>query len=166
METVRIRDPGWKKVGSGIRDKHPGCATLILGVYNFSRTIHKFYASMATQQNTFYVNKYNWTVAPQYFSYFCNFREIELSVLIFLCRVSAFRRALVFDKFIVYSYPPLFAYRHILIKSRFLWDFSDGALLRNARHNPPPWMRENTSVTCSYTRQSWRYMRTADEESF
>jgi hypothetical protein len=28
METVRIRDPGWKKVGSGIRDKHPGYATL------------------------------------------------------------------------------------------------------------------------------------------
>jgi hypothetical protein len=31
METVQIRDPGWKKVGSGIRDKHPGSATLILG---------------------------------------------------------------------------------------------------------------------------------------
>ncbi len=30
METVRIRDPGWKKVGSGIRDKHPGSATLAL----------------------------------------------------------------------------------------------------------------------------------------
>jgi hypothetical protein len=28
METVRIRDPGWKKVGSAIRDKHPGSATL------------------------------------------------------------------------------------------------------------------------------------------
>jgi hypothetical protein len=28
METVRIRDSGWKKVGSGIRDKHPGSATL------------------------------------------------------------------------------------------------------------------------------------------
>jgi hypothetical protein len=28
METVRIRDPGWKKVVSGIRDKHPGSATL------------------------------------------------------------------------------------------------------------------------------------------
>ncbi len=28
METVRIRDPGWKKVGSGIQDKHPGSATL------------------------------------------------------------------------------------------------------------------------------------------
>ncbi len=28
METVRIRDPGWKEVGSGIRDKHPGSATL------------------------------------------------------------------------------------------------------------------------------------------
>jgi hypothetical protein len=28
METVRIRDPGWKKVGSGIREKHPGSATL------------------------------------------------------------------------------------------------------------------------------------------
>ncbi len=25
---MRIRDPGWKKVGSGIRDKHPGSATL------------------------------------------------------------------------------------------------------------------------------------------
>jgi len=32
METVRIRDPGWKKVGSGIRDKHPGSATLIPAV--------------------------------------------------------------------------------------------------------------------------------------
>jgi hypothetical protein len=32
METVRIRDPGWKKVGSGIRDKHPGSATLITGI--------------------------------------------------------------------------------------------------------------------------------------
>jgi hypothetical protein len=29
METVQIRDPGWKKVGSGIRDKHPGSATLL-----------------------------------------------------------------------------------------------------------------------------------------
>ncbi len=29
METVRIRDPGWKKVGFGIRDKHPGSATLV-----------------------------------------------------------------------------------------------------------------------------------------
>jgi hypothetical protein len=28
METVWIRDPGCKKVGSGIRDKHPGSATL------------------------------------------------------------------------------------------------------------------------------------------
>ncbi len=28
MEKVRIRDPGWKKVGSGIRDKHPRSATL------------------------------------------------------------------------------------------------------------------------------------------
>jgi hypothetical protein len=25
---MRIRDPGWKKVRSGIRDKHPGSATL------------------------------------------------------------------------------------------------------------------------------------------
>jgi hypothetical protein len=32
LETVRIRDPGWKKVGSGIRDKHPGSATLLLNV--------------------------------------------------------------------------------------------------------------------------------------
>jgi hypothetical protein len=26
---MRIRDPGWKKFGSGIRNKHPGSATLI-----------------------------------------------------------------------------------------------------------------------------------------
>jgi hypothetical protein len=35
METVRIRDPGWKKVGSGIRDKHPGSATLFLQLCGF-----------------------------------------------------------------------------------------------------------------------------------
>jgi hypothetical protein len=28
MEKIRIRDPGWKEVGSGIRDKHPGYAPL------------------------------------------------------------------------------------------------------------------------------------------
>jgi hypothetical protein len=32
METVRIRDPGWKKVGSGIRDKHPRSATLNINI--------------------------------------------------------------------------------------------------------------------------------------
>jgi hypothetical protein len=32
MEKIRIRNPGWKKVGSGIRDKHPGSATLICAV--------------------------------------------------------------------------------------------------------------------------------------
>jgi hypothetical protein len=26
---IQIRDPGWKKFVSGIRDKHPGCATLV-----------------------------------------------------------------------------------------------------------------------------------------
>ncbi len=30
MEKIRIRDPGWKKFGSRIRDKHPGSATLLL----------------------------------------------------------------------------------------------------------------------------------------
>jgi hypothetical protein len=33
METVRLRDPGWKKVGTGIRDKHPGSATPFVKVY-------------------------------------------------------------------------------------------------------------------------------------
>jgi hypothetical protein len=34
MEIVQIRDPGWKKVGTGIRDKHPGSAAqLIFIVY-------------------------------------------------------------------------------------------------------------------------------------
>jgi hypothetical protein len=43
METVRIRDPGWKKVGSGIRDKHPGSATLSirrLFTYRKSKSRH------------------------------------------------------------------------------------------------------------------------------
>ncbi len=31
-EKIRIRYPGWKKFGSGIRDKHPGSATLFWGV--------------------------------------------------------------------------------------------------------------------------------------
>jgi hypothetical protein len=35
METVRIRDPGWKKVGYGIRDKHPGSATLVFQNFDF-----------------------------------------------------------------------------------------------------------------------------------
>jgi hypothetical protein len=30
MEKIRIWDSGWKKVGSGIRDKHPGSATLLI----------------------------------------------------------------------------------------------------------------------------------------
>ena len=35
METVRIREPGWKKVGSGIRDKHQGSATLVFWMVVF-----------------------------------------------------------------------------------------------------------------------------------
>ncbi len=29
MDKIRIRDPGWNKVGPGIRNKHPGSATLV-----------------------------------------------------------------------------------------------------------------------------------------
>jgi hypothetical protein len=29
MEKIRIGNPGWKKFGSGIWDKHPGSATLV-----------------------------------------------------------------------------------------------------------------------------------------
>jgi hypothetical protein len=36
MEKIRIRDPGWKKFGSGIRDKHPGSATLVPIFLSFS----------------------------------------------------------------------------------------------------------------------------------
>ena len=28
LNSLRIRDPGWRQFGSGIRDKHPGSATL------------------------------------------------------------------------------------------------------------------------------------------
>jgi hypothetical protein len=45
METVRIRDPGWKKVGSGIRDKHPGSATLLLNKSSFKTPREKSPAS-------------------------------------------------------------------------------------------------------------------------
>jgi hypothetical protein len=33
-------DPGWKKVGSGIRDKHPGSATLIFFIFISSPVTH------------------------------------------------------------------------------------------------------------------------------
>jgi hypothetical protein len=39
METVRIQDPGWKKVGSGIRDKHPGSATLHLRIHKWNNLL-------------------------------------------------------------------------------------------------------------------------------
>jgi hypothetical protein len=29
---MRIQDPGWKKFGSGIRDEHPGSATLFVSI--------------------------------------------------------------------------------------------------------------------------------------
>jgi hypothetical protein len=34
MEKIRIRDPRWEKCGSGIRDKHPGSATLLVFTLN------------------------------------------------------------------------------------------------------------------------------------
>ena len=46
METVRIRDLGWKKVGSGIWDKHPGSATL---AFSQSENCH---LSVSTVQST------------------------------------------------------------------------------------------------------------------
>jgi hypothetical protein len=33
MEKNLIRDPGWKKFGSGILDKHPGSASLVSGTF-------------------------------------------------------------------------------------------------------------------------------------
>jgi hypothetical protein len=48
---MRIRDgdssdPGWKEVGSGIRDKHPGSATLIL----FNPVIRSFTVGAPVRQ--------------------------------------------------------------------------------------------------------------------
>jgi hypothetical protein len=34
MEKIRIGDAGWKTFGSGIRDKHPGSATLMADPYS------------------------------------------------------------------------------------------------------------------------------------
>jgi hypothetical protein len=49
---MRIRDgdssdPGWKKVGSGIRDKHPGSATL--PSYSFLKKQHQDAAFLKVQ---------------------------------------------------------------------------------------------------------------------
>jgi hypothetical protein len=45
MEKIRIRDPGWKKVGSGIWDKHPGSATLAVPVQSIGGLyIYKLFA--------------------------------------------------------------------------------------------------------------------------
>jgi hypothetical protein len=36
---MQIRDPGWNKFGSGIRDKHPGSATLLIpNVHKFAKS--------------------------------------------------------------------------------------------------------------------------------
>jgi hypothetical protein len=47
MEKLWIRDgkksdPGWKKVGPGIRNKHPGSATLVIGIHYFKIHILRF----------------------------------------------------------------------------------------------------------------------------
>jgi hypothetical protein len=34
MEKIRIRDPVWETFGSGLRDKHPGSATLLESLVN------------------------------------------------------------------------------------------------------------------------------------
>ncbi len=49
---MRIRngdssDPGWEKVGSGIRDKHPGSATL-LDAMKLAKKISHFYNDSTT----------------------------------------------------------------------------------------------------------------------
>jgi hypothetical protein len=41
MEKIRIRYPGWKKVGSGIRDKHPECTTLDDGTHFDGAVFHR-----------------------------------------------------------------------------------------------------------------------------
>jgi hypothetical protein len=37
LEKIRIPDLGWKKIGSGNRDKHPGSATLIFSGFHANR---------------------------------------------------------------------------------------------------------------------------------
>jgi hypothetical protein len=51
MEKVQIRDPGWKKVGSGIRDKHPGSATLLTTVL-FEGTSTSFFKDKKSKRVT------------------------------------------------------------------------------------------------------------------
>jgi hypothetical protein len=89
METVRIRDPGWKKAGSGIRDKHPGSATLVsrdfcfrffhessspqplkitLGLFRIFRKFAKIFASLgATPVSTTPVVNLELGISPQIF---------------------------------------------------------------------------------------------------
>ncbi len=44
MKTVWTRDPGWKKVGTGIRDKHPRSAKLHKSVFLLPAEFRIFFA--------------------------------------------------------------------------------------------------------------------------
>jgi hypothetical protein len=48
MDKIRILDLGWKKVGSWIRDKHPGSATLLLGFLYFLHLIFRWHSEEET----------------------------------------------------------------------------------------------------------------------
>jgi hypothetical protein len=49
MKKNRSRDPGWKKCRSGIRDKHPGFASLLLNI-SFTPVRQKLCFAQATSQ--------------------------------------------------------------------------------------------------------------------
>jgi hypothetical protein len=48
---MRIREPGWKKIGSGIRDKYPGSAALFITVCLKIRKIFEAKALISFQSN-------------------------------------------------------------------------------------------------------------------
>jgi hypothetical protein len=62
MEKIRIRDPGWenldpgwKKFGAGIRDKHPRSATLVLpSIHPYRRRKKATERDKSRQSNVFF----------------------------------------------------------------------------------------------------------------
>ncbi len=68
MEEIRIRDPGWKKVESGIRDreKHPGSATLSVIIEDESKNLCWLKICLLTLSAAFTYGKPAPNLSPKY----------------------------------------------------------------------------------------------------
>jgi hypothetical protein len=52
---MRVRDPGWKKFGSTIWDKHPGSATMVRSAFGPFRHFYVFSAYCIVHSKHFFI---------------------------------------------------------------------------------------------------------------